>query len=288
VGAELSSLGTLGFPDLPCIKEARQILISSPELLAMAAGNFPPSAVQAQAEAKGMKRVQYRGITFYLSPGKDTLSVAQIDEQLLLIGLRKTLESAINRNQWTNGPIALRYSPLLTRAARAASGGDLWVVANQLPDPLASLFVPLEVDAEGFDGTLSVRGGLYLDATIRAESAPAAMTIAQSLQESIPSLPLVAKNLEVTVSGDKVTLALDLNQDQLAASLRSAEPAPAPAPVPAPPAPVAPPVAVPAPAPAPAVVAEQLKPPEPPQPQVIRIFGLDDGPREIVLPPDSR
>jgi len=291
VGAELSSLGSLGFPDLPFILDARQILISAPELLAMAAGNFPPSKVQSQAAAKGMKRAQYRGIALYVSTDKNTLSVAQIDEQLLLIGQRRTIESAIDRNQWTNGPIALRYSPLLTRSARAASGGDLWVVAERLPDPLASLFVPLELNAESFDGWLSVRNGLSLDAVIGAGSAPAAEEIAESLQASIPSLPAVAKDLEITVSGDKVTLALDLNRDQLAASLRHPEQAPAAsAPAPAPPPPPTPVVpalvaAAPAPVPKPAAVAEKPKPPEP---QVIRIFGLDDGPREIVLPPEPR
>jgi hypothetical protein len=300
VGAELSSLGSLGFPDLSCILSARQILISSPDLLAMAAGNFPPSEVQGQAAVKGMKRVQYRGIALYISPGRDSLSVAQIDEQLLLIGLRKTMESAIDRNQWTNGPIALRYSPLLTRAARAASGGDLWVVADELPDRLASLFVPLEIEADGFNGTLSVRNGLYLDAVIKAKSPTDATEIAESLKDSIPELPAVAKDLEVTVTGDRVMLGLDLNRDQLAASLRHAEPAPvASAPVPSapPPAPLvakpaAPPIApsvaaapIPAPPPAPAAAPE---PPKSPEPQVIHIYGLDDGPREIVLPPEPR
>jgi hypothetical protein len=275
VGAELSSLGSLGFPDLPCIREARQILISSPELLAMAAGNFPPSGVQGQAAAKKMKRILYRGIALYVSPVKETLSMAQIDEQLLLIGQLKTLESAIDRSQWSTGPIALRYSPLLSRAARAASAGDLWVVANRLPDPLASLFVPLEIAAEGFDGVVSVRGGLHLDATVRTGTAPAAADIAESLTQSIPDMPGVAKGLQVSVTGDRVLLGLDLNSDQLAASLRQPERVPVPAPEPA---------VVPAPA-APAVVAEKPKPPEP---QVIRIFGLDEGPREIVLPPEPR
>jgi hypothetical protein len=152
-----------------------------------------------------------------------------------------------------------------------------------LPDPLASLFVPLELDAESFDGWLSVRNGLSLAAVVGAGSAPAAEEIADSLQASIPSLPAVAKDLEITVSGDKVTLALDLNRDQLAASLRHPDQAPAATLA----TPVVPPVvaAAPPPMPKPAAVAEKPKTPEP---QVIRILGLDDGPREILLPPEPR
>jgi hypothetical protein len=102
-------------------------------------------------------------------------------------------------------------------------------------------------------------------------------------------MPGVARGLQISVTGDRVMLGLDLDPDQLIASLRQTELAPvpvAPAPVAARvPAPVPPPKQVAAPVPAPPVVAEAPKPPER---QVIRIFGLDDGPREIVLPPEPR
>src|SRR5450755_4605980 len=48
--------GDLSVPDLDCLKEARQILISSPALLAMAAGNFPAATFREQATRKGLKR----------------------------------------------------------------------------------------------------------------------------------------------------------------------------------------------------------------------------------------
>src|ERR1017187_2402654 len=59
VNAELSSTGSLEFPDLPCLADAKQILISSPELLAIAAGTFPPVTVRPQALLKGLKPGNY-------------------------------------------------------------------------------------------------------------------------------------------------------------------------------------------------------------------------------------
>src|SRR6185295_14094757 len=55
ISAELSGDAGLGFPDLGCVKEARQILISSPVLLAAASGNFPAATVGEQAIRKGLK-----------------------------------------------------------------------------------------------------------------------------------------------------------------------------------------------------------------------------------------
>ena len=257
VGGELFSSGGLDFPDLACLKDARQILISSPELLAMASGVFAPEAVRQQAAARQWKTTRYRGIDLWISPGKTTLSMAQVSSQLLLIGMRKTLEDAIDRDQSETGR---RYSPLLARAARFAQQ-DLWVVSDRLPDTLASLFIPLEVEARSFEGSVSIREGLRLEAALDAGSEQAAAEIAESVRQSIPNLPAVARGLKVAIAADRVILNLAVDREQFAAGLRQ-----------------------------PAVAAPPAPPPEPPKPagpQIIRIFGLDDGPREIVLPPPN-
>jgi hypothetical protein len=259
VRSELSSTGTLGFPDLACIQNARRLLISSPALLAIATGDFPAATVRQQASLKAMKPASYRGIALWISPGK-TLSIALYDESLLLIGARKTLEAAIDRGMEGGR----NYSPLLSRAARY-SQEDLWVVSTRLPDPLASLFVPLETEARGFEGGVSLRGGLRIDAMLDAGSEDAAAFAADALQKSIPSLPSIVSGLKVTPEADRVLLNLDVTAEQFAASLRSSTATTAAPPAPAAPAPV--------------------EPPPPPGPQIIHIYGLDDGPREIVLPP---
>jgi hypothetical protein len=281
IGTELSSSGSLGFPDLPCIAGAKQFLISSPALLAIASGAFPPATLREQAANKGMKPASYRGIDLWISPGKATLSVAQWSDGLLLIGMRKTLEAAIDRNlpegdssdEGRAAAMRKLYSPLLSRGARIAGGRDLWVVANQFPDPLASLFVPIDADARSFEGAASVHDGLDLAGKLEAESPQAAAETAQTIEQSIPDLPAVVRGIDVKVAGDTVTFALRVDRDELAASLRQAEPPP-----PAQPTPRTEPVAAIAPAAKP-------EPPQPSQPQVVHIFGLDGGTREIVLPP---
>jgi len=261
VRAELSGSGGLGFPDLSCIQEARQILISSPALLAIAVGDFPSATVRRQALSKGMKPASYRGIPLWIASG-DTLSLALMNEATLLVGDRKTLESAIDRAM----SVGRNYSPLLPRAARF-SQDDLWVVATQLPDPLASLFVPLETEARGFDGGISLRDGLRLDATLQSASEEAAAFAADTIMKSIPTLPSIARGIEVTPEADHVVLTLDISPDKFAAGLRQ------------PPSPTTPLAS------APVVSSAPSEPPKPEGPQIIHIYGLDDGPREIVLPP---
>lgn len=139
------------------------------------------------------------------------------------------------------------------------------MVATQLPDPLASLFVPLEAGGRDFEGGVSLRDGLQLDATLDAGSEEGAAFTADAIGQSIPDLPSIARGMEVTAEANHVVLMLDVSREQFAASLRGA-PAAAPAP------PVLP-------------IAAAPEPPKPTGPQIIHIYGLDDGPREIILPP---
>jgi len=254
VGAALAD-----FPSLPLLWESRQILLSSPPALAILSGSFPVEALRKQALGKGLKPANYRGIELFLAAGPDTLSLAQLTEQLLLLGSRKTLERAIDRGLAETGR---RYSPLLARAARLAPDYDLWVVASQLPDELASQFVPLEIEAGGFDGGVALRDGLQMGASLDAGSPGRAAALAEDLRRKIPSWPAVARGTEVKAEAASVLLTLEVTREQLAAALKSPqEPQPA------------------------AAESKKMQEPAPPGPQVIRIFGLDEGPREIVLPP---
>ncbi len=296
IEAELSSTGALAFPDLDCLRQAREIVISSPALLAAEAGSFPAATVKDQAQRKGLRRAVYRGVTLWLPEQADKLGVAQISEQLVLVGAHKTLEAAVDSSLLETGR---QYSPLLPRAARFSQTGDLWVVAVKLPDPLADLFVPLDADASEFLGQVSVRDGLSMEASFDAGSNEAAAEFARGLRAKSPSLPAVVRGVEASVDQSRVTIALEVSPEDLAAALH-----PVPATVPA--AVAAARVAAPAPveiaaaplpleiAAAPRAAAAATTPPEPvkfkvthveaSEPQIIRIFNLDEGTREIVLP----
>src|SRR5512142_205648 len=69
ISGELGGDGGLGFPDLDCLQQARQILISSPALLAMATGNFSAPIFRDQATRKGLKRALYRDVEIWVTPG---------------------------------------------------------------------------------------------------------------------------------------------------------------------------------------------------------------------------
>ena len=255
IGAELSSGGSLGFPNLPCLKDARQVLISYPELLAIATGSFPAAATREQAMRIGLKAAIYRGVDLWIAPDR-SLSVAHVSDNLLLIGQRKTLEQVISGSLSDS---IRSYSPLLTRGARLSQDWDLWISTSRMPDPLASVFVPLEIAADAFEGGVNARDSLQLGAAYQMGSAQQASAAADRLRQAIPSFPWVAQGLDVQADDDAVLLTLYVSPEQLAASLRPPDPVP------------------------------EAPPAEPAAngPRVVRIFGLDDGPRQTVLSPGS-
>jgi hypothetical protein len=253
VGSELSSSGHLGIPDLKCLQESREILLSAPDFLAIANGTFPAAAVESQANSLGMTPVMYKGVRLWISPRKDMRSVAQVNDTLLLIGWRDTLHDAIDRSLETS---ERDYPALLARGARLATNWDFWITATGLPDPLVKVFLPLDLESFGFDGGLNAGSGLQIDARYNMASTDDAIQSAEYFQEAIPSFHPVLHDLHVIPDGESVLLKLDVSPDQLAQYLRPPEPK---------------------------VTEVKPVPPKPLRPPVVRIFGLDDGPREIKL-----
>ncbi len=283
IEAVISPGGALAFPDLDCLRQAREIVISSPALLAAEAGSFPAATVRDQAQRQGLRHSIYRGVSMWLPEQAEELGVAQISEQIVLVGSRKTLQAAVD------GSLAdtRLYSPLLPRAARFSQTGDLWVVAVKLPDPLADLFVPLDADGSEFLGQVSVRDGLSLDASFDAGSDAAAAEFARGFLERAPSFPAVAHGVEASADQSRVTITLQVSSQELAAALHPAAHPVQPAT--AAPEPLAVPVEIAAVRPAgapPQPVKFEVTHTEASQPQIVRIFNLDEGTREIVLPPN--
>src|SRR5260370_30136415 len=83
VEAELSSGETPIF-ELECLKQSSQLLLASPEFLAIAYGDFPPAKVRAEAAAKGFKRIWYKGVEVWVAPPQAAMSVAPLNGQLML------------------------------------------------------------------------------------------------------------------------------------------------------------------------------------------------------------
>jgi hypothetical protein len=286
IEAAFSPSGALGIPDLDCLRQAREIVISSPELLAEESGSFPMATVRDQAQGLGLHGVVYRGLQLWLPEQADKLGVAQISEQLVLVGAEKTLQTAIDG---ALSEPSSKYSPLLTRAEFLSQTGDLWVVAVKLPDPLAALFVPLDANASEFLGQVSVRHGLIVQASFDAGSEEAAAEFVRGLQEKAPSFPAVARGIEAAADQSRVTIALQASSEELMIALHSA-PAPEPARPSAPPGsagPKPPETLQLSAGPAQTLnpVRVQVTHVEASHPRIIRIFNLDEGTRETLLPP---
>jgi hypothetical protein len=261
ISGELSGDDGLGFPDLDCLKNARQIVISSPVLLAMAAGDFPAATLREQAARKGLKRAVYRDVEIWVTPGKETLSIARMSDQLVLLGLLKNLQDAVDRSLLEEANRG--SSPWLARAAHYAQD-DLWVVATGLPDTLADRFIPIDVEAQGFEGGVSVQGGLKVKAAFTTSSEESADRLVETLKGMLVTMPLATRGIEIAIDQNHVTLSMAVSEQQLAAGLKTAATVVA--------------KAAPKPEPKPEPVAAK-----PAAPQVIRIYGLDEGPREIVM-----
>ena len=101
--------------------------------------------------------------------------------------------------------------------------------------------------------------------------------MAEHLRGKFTTLSPLTSAMEVRVDGDQVWLSLSATLEQFTSSLRNV------------PAPLAPPPAAP-PSSAPQEIAASVSSPAevpkpvPSEPQVIRIIGLDDGPKEIPFP----
>lgn len=254
VFSELSGAGHLGIPELECLKQSRQILLSAPDFLAIFSGSFPAAVVEAQALKTGLYKTSYNGVRLWVAPEKNRRSLAQVGDSLLLAGWRDTLEEAIDRGMLTD----LRtHSPLLSRGARLAPNSEFWVVANALPDPLVSVFLPLHLETGDFEGLVGARSGLHLDARYTMANTEDALLSAQYFRDAVPAFHAILQNIHVIADGESVLLKLDVSAGELDQFLHPPQPA----------------------------VSEEPPPPAPPAaPKVMRILGLDDGPREVTLP----
>lgn len=199
--------------------------------------------------------MDYDGVRLWIARGKDRRSLAQINDNLLLIGWKETLEAAIDRSLLTTGR---QMSPLLARGARLASNFDMWISATALPDPLVSVFVPVEFETADFDGGLSARNGLVLDAHYSMGTPQNAGESADYFRQAVPDFHPLLRGMNVIEDGELVRLKLQVSSQELADQLRP---------------------------PAPPKTETVEAPPPPAKPRTVHIVGLDDGPREIPLPP---
>ena len=89
-----------------------------------------------------------------------------------------------------------------------------------MPDPLVSVFVPVELESGNFDGGLTARNGLLLDARYSMATPEDAALSAEYFRQAVPGFHALMRGLNVIEDGESVRLKLQVTPQQLAEHLR--------------------------------------------------------------------
>ena len=257
-------------------------------LLVVASGHFDLARVRTVLAQNRLKPQQYNSFQVYRPQGKNPKDWAFVlfDARTILMGDSRSIFACLDRAAFP-APEPPAGSPV-ARAADMDSNYDVWAIVDTPnafgTDRLTAFLRGSDQDAgsQGLEFGLSLRDGLALDYTLMLNSNSAAKQMAGELSRIVklaikdklgePALVDLEKKIKFNAQGSLAKLTVRLTPQELDknAQLFAATHKP--------PAPVQPvvgqvrPVVKPEPAPAPAA---------PPEKKVIRIEGLDGGPREI-------
>ena len=255
-------------------------------LLVVVSGHFDLARVRTVLAQYRLKPQQYNSFQVYRPQGKDPKDWAFVlfDSRTILMGDTRSIFACLDRAAF---PAAepLAGSPV-ARAADMDANYDVWAIVDTPgafgADRLTAFLRGSDQDTEsqGLEFGLSLRDGLALDYTMMLGSNADAKQMAGELSRIIklavkdklgePALVDLEKKMKFTAQGSLAKLTVRLTPQELEKNARifaashqtPVQPAAGLAQVR--------PVVKPQPAPAP-----------PPEKQVIRIEGLDSGPREI-------
>jgi hypothetical protein len=282
-GLDQGGPGMFHFPGMEALKEIDQVFLSSPgtnpakrkenpPFLAVVTGHFQADHVQQFLHGSHQT---YRTVDVYsLGGGSNVTNVAALDQKTLILGDDASVRGAIDRrNQRTTGSNAL-----LERATALAAANDFWLITSVSPSdfqPANVNFGQMFADIKGVDTGFSVHDGFNFEVSLSAKSPEAAQALAQQLLQQLEEA--TAGKLDdqqaaelfrsLRIDGDRLHMKVALSKDELDRQIRAMQAA---RPFAAAPRPTAPGPKV-----------------EDSGPKTIRIFGLDEGVREIPLTPNK-
>lgn len=274
-GADLfRSVGLDGIADgTEFVERMDRLLFSSPgprtpgdreaPFLIYAEGRFNLAELRRRARQDGARTTAYRLVEVYVPPEGD-VHVAVLSPMALLIGDRASLYAAIERKDGDRAPAG----PVFDRALVLSRSSDAWAVfsvppTSVAPDKLAA--IPFAAGIETMELAMSVRDGAGFRMRMTAADERAARMLKANLEAAIALAAMrgdggaqikgLLQLCRVTASGRSVNLALDARPAQLLVAAKPVRPE----------------------RPAPAEIALS----QPAGRKVIRIYGLDEGTREI-------
>ena len=214
----------------------------------------------------------YRAVKIY-GPSKATNpSWAFPDEHTILVGDEKSIRDAIDRHGRRSGA----PSPLLERAAALASKNDIWLIARDSISnfqPAGVAVNPIAAEVEGVEAGISARDGFVLELSIDTKTEAGAQQLAQLLSTQLETAlatkldreqsAILMRSLRIGSAGNQMALNFTLTKEELEQRIREMQTsrralAPPPSPSPA---------------------------PKSNTPRSVKIYGLDEGVREIPLKP---
>jgi hypothetical protein len=294
----LNSSALPAIPGLELLNDIDRVLISSPgnsssdestqqPVLIVIHGRFDPARVRQIFTHFGAKPQSYNSFQVYRPQGKDRkdgkdMAFLLFDPETILFGDSKSIFLTLDRNQF--GPPSQASASLLARAAAMDPNYDFWVIMDAFEimsnDSVAALLRGGDwaSEAQGFEAGVNLRSGLAADITVRFSSDDVAKRVTTELtrvtnmaardHRSGAPMQEIAKRMKFGSDGSAAKISLRLSEQELeksaqafAAGLKAAQSAGNAA---------SPSDAAPAPAPVPTAAKS-----------VIRIEGLDEGPREI-------
>jgi hypothetical protein len=253
-------------------------------ILIVAGGHFDLAKVRSMLTAFGAKPQMFNSIPVYRPQGENgkDMAVVLLDPQTILIGDAPSVFASLERNAFPT-PLPDTNS-IIARASEMEANYEAWVIMTD-PEELANnrlvdIFSDgqLGAGARGFEAGVSLRNGLAADITVRFETEAAAKNLASEMDKLLkmsgkekagePAMIELGKKLKLTSEGSVAKISLRLTPQELekdtqalasfqkhpaaAGAIANVRPLVATTPVPR---------------------QEEKK--------VIRIEGLDDGPRVI-------
>ncbi len=285
VGLQFTKPGPFPLPALDFLSGAVYVLATSdpgPPLV-IVTGEFDLGMLRKKAAQAGLKAERYRTVETFLTSRDDILGLAVVTDRVILFGGRNALHAAIERGQSTQEPT---YNPLLANGSRLTESSDFWLISARGADAFVNEFLPLDgvrADVAAMQASFSIRHGLEAHAMMTTYSSGDAEKSADTLRTQFAAF--ASRGGAVTVTTDNTMVRLELSmKDSASPAIALVDPA------------VLPGgtivvnhgkgtenVTV---AATPITMEARVKPAEKaPEKQVIRIYGLDEGTREIPAPP---
>ncbi len=292
------------FPVMDFLKDIDRVLVSSSgtelpgtkqssPFLIVLEGTFPPEHYQALLQ--GVKRT-YRTVPVYRTsktPNPANSSIAIVNEHMIVFGDERSVFSALDRRGRALPLGGVSPNPILARAAELAPTHDLWFIASGFPpsapraaapgappNPMAAL--GSAVDTVEF--AISARDGFTLDADLVTKDPTSAQLFASMVSAALaaqianaqtPQAAELARKLQITNTGNRLEMHVALTKEEVQEQIRLAQEARARA--------LANPPVV-----GPNGIglrssARPAEPVKPAGPRKVKIYGLDDGVKEIPL-----